>query len=175
MDWLDFKEFIKDSFVYILIFIVTVFIVIYIFSLTQVVGLSMNPTLENGDVTIVLKSHYRVFDIKRFDVVSFNYEDTKHLVKRIVGLPGEHVLYENGNLFINGELVVESFEKEGTVAYFDLSEKNYNQIPEDYYFVMGDNRADSLDSRTIGLIEKEEINGKIVFRLFPFHKIKLVK
>ncbi len=175
MDWLDFKEFIKDSFVYIIIFIVTLLIVLYVFSLTQVLGSSMQPTLDNRDITVVLKIHYRLFSVKRFDVVSFNYNDKNHLVKRVIGLPGEHIKYENGRLYIDDKLVEEDFMTEGEILFFDLQNLGYEQIPENHYFVLGDNRDNSLDSRTIGLVEKSNINGKIVMRLFPFHKIQLVR
>lgn len=173
MDWLDIKEFIKDSFVYILIFIVVLLIVIYLVSFTQVIGPSMSNTLNDKDITIVFKANYKIFEVSRGDIISFKYKDTKYLIKRVIGLPGDQIEYIDGKLYINDNL----YEEE----YIDVNKNKtdfnmlYEIIPDNEYFVLGDNRDNSLDSRKIGFIKKDDIIGKIVFRIFPFNGIKYIK
>ncbi len=90
-------------------------------------------------------------------------------MKRVIGLPGETVAYINNKLLINGEVVEETFLPENIKTKdFDLTNIGYTIIPSGYYFVVGDNRGDSLDSRYIGLIPKKSIEGTVSFRLFPF-------
>jgi signal peptidase I len=173
MDWLDFKEFIKDSFVYIATFAVVILILVYIVSLTQVVGPSMDKTLGDGDITVVSKIHYLIFKIKRGDIISFKYDDTKYLIKRIIGLPGDKIEYKEGQLYVNDELSEESYIYDNPDKTNVLT-KDFGIVPDDYYFVLGDNRDDSLDSRFIGNVPKEDIIGKIIFRLFPFHRMKII-
>ena len=100
-------------------------------------------------------------------IVVFNYNNSK-LVKRIIGLPGEYVEYKDNQLYINNEKI--EFELDAYTYDFELSELGYKQIPEDYYLVLGDNRTNSLDSRRIGLISKEDILGTTTFTIFPFNK-----
>ena len=174
MDWLSIRELLKDSLKLILIVFVILFLMIYIVSVTQVVGSSMSPTLSDGEVLILNKFNYRIFDVKRGDIISLDYEDTKYLIKRIIGLPGETVEIKNNELYINNTLYEEDYLPDDLVyPDFSLSDLGYSVIPDDMYLVLGDNREDSLDSREIGLIKKEEINGKIVFRLWPINKISI--
>lgn len=173
MDWLDIKEFIKDSFIYILIFIFVLLIVIYLISFSEVVGPSMSNTLNDKDITLVFKANYEIFDVKRGDIVSFKYKDTKYLIKRVIGLPGDQIEYIDGKLYINDILYKEKYIDNNK----NKSDLNmlYEIIPDNEYFVLGDNRDNSLDSRKIGFIKKEDIIGKIVFRIFPFNGIKIIK
>ncbi len=174
MDWLSIRELLKDSLKLILIVFVILFLMIYIVSVTQVVGSSMSPTLSDGEVLILNKFNYRIFDVKRGDIISLDYEDTKYLIKRIIGLPGETVEIKNNELYINNTLYEEDYLPDDLVyPDFSLSDLGYSVIPDDMYLVLGDNREDSLDSREIGLIKKEEINGKIIFRLWPINKISI--
>lgn len=174
MDWLDFKEFVKDSFIYIATFAVVLLIFIYVFGFTAIVGPSMEPTLEAKNITVLSKSHYQFFEVKRGDIIAFEYNGMRNLVKRVIGLPGETVEFKDNVLYINGQEVKEPYIKNEVTKDYVLK-KPSNVIPEDMYFVVGDNRDDSLDSRIIGLIAKKDISGKIVMRLFPFSEIKLVK
>lgn len=137
----------------------------------------MAPTFENGNILILDKISYRFSDIKRNDVVSLYYADTKYLIKRVIGLPGEKVEYRNGELYINDLLVEEGFLTDVYTDDFSLRDLGYNTIPEDMYFVVGDNRGDSLDSRDpdVGLIPKEDIIGKVRIRLWPINQIKIAK
>lgn len=172
MDWLSIREFIIDFVKLIIVIIIILFLMIYVVSVTQVVGNSMNSTLENGDVLILNKFKYRFTDIKRGDIISLEYADTKYLIKRVIGLPGDSISIRDNTLYINGELYVEHYLNEG-LEYddFELSSLGYTTIPDNMYLVLGDNREDSLDSREIGLIKKENIIGKVSFRIWPLNKL----
>ena len=177
MDWLEIKEFFKDAFKYIVIIIIVLVIAIYVISLQQVVGPSMSPTLKNNDVVILDKATYRFGKIKRNDIVALYYADTKFLIKRVVGLPGESISFKNGNLYINGVLKEEKYLQNVKTEDFDLTELGYTNIPKNMYLVLGDNRGDSMDSRDkkVGLIKKEDIIGKVRLRIWPLNKLKIVK
>lgn len=172
MDWLSIREFIIDFVKLIIVIVVILFLMIYVVSITQVVGNSMHSTLENGEVLILNKFKYRFMDIERGDIISLQYADTKYLIKRVIGLPGDSVSIRDNTLYINGELYVESYLDEGLVYDdFELSSLGYDTIPDDMYLVLGDNREDSLDSREIGLIRRDDIIGKVSFRIWPLNKL----
>lgn len=174
MDWLSIRELIIDSLKLIIVIIIILFLMLYVVSVTQVVGSSMSPTLKDEEVLILNKFQYRFFDIKRGDIVSLDYEDTKYLIKRIIGLPGETVKIVNNQLYINDKIYEEEYlANDLNYDDFSLTDLGYSKIPEDMYLVLGDNRENSLDSREIGLIKKEDINGKISLRIWPLNKIKL--
>lgn len=172
MDWLSIREFIIDFVKLIVVIIVILFLMIYVVSVTQVVGSSMSSTLESGDVLILNKFKYRFMDVERGDIISLEYADTKYLIKRVIGMPGDTVSIKDNTLYINGEIYIENYLDEGLVYDdFELSSLGFNRIPEDMYLVLGDNREDSLDSREIGLINKDEIIGKVSFRIWPLNKL----
>lgn len=175
MDTRDIKEFLKDMIKYLAIIVIILFIAIYVVGLQQVVGPSMSPTLSNNDVLILDKLVYRFKDIEREDIVALYYEDSKFLIKRVIGLPGEYIEYKNNELYINGEKYNEEFLKDVQTKDFSLNNINYTTIPDDMYLVLGDNRENSMDSRNIkvGLIKKENIIGKVRFRIWPINKIKV--
>lgn len=177
MDWLDIKEFIKDTFKYIIVIVVVLVLAIYVVSLQQVVGPSMSDTLNNNDIVLLDKISYRFTDIKRGDVVSLYYADTKYLIKRVIGLPGEYVEFQDNKLYIDNKYMDEDYVEDVITDDFSLSELGYDEIPEDMYLVLGDNREDSLDSRdaSVGLIPKEDIIGKVRIRIWPLNKIGIVK
>ena len=172
MAWLSIKEFIIDLIKLLVVVVVILFLMIYIVSVTQVVGNSMYSTLKDGDVLILNKFKYRFFDIKRGDIISLENDDTKYLIKRVIGLPGDSISIKDNTLYINGEVYIENYLEEGLVYDdFELSSLGYQVIPDDMYFVLGDNRADSVDSREIGLVSKDDIIGKISFRIWPLNKL----
>ncbi len=176
MDLRGIKEFLKDAFKYIITIVIVLVIIIYGFTFQQIVGSSMYPTYKNEEVVILKKYYYKIFDIKRFDVVSLRYNDTKYLIKRVIGLPGDKIEYKNNILYIDGKVVEENFLASSVVTRdFNLSELGYTTIPENMYFVLGDNRSDSLDSMDFGLVKKENIIGKVNLRIWPLNKIKYVK
>lgn len=178
MDWLEIKEFFKDTFKY-LIFIVAILIVaIYVVGLQQVVGSSMYPNFKNNDILILDKISYKFIDIKRGDIVSLYYADTKYLIKRVVGMPGETIEFINNTLYINGTKFEEEYLDASVITdNFSLKQLGYDRIPDDMYLVLGDNRGDSLDSRDsrLGLVDKKDIIGKVRVRIWPLNKISWIK
>ena len=177
MDFRDIKEFLKDSFGFIVIILVVLLANIYVISFEQVQGPSMQENLYTGDIVILNKILFKFRDIKRCDVVSLE-QDSKHMVKRVIGLPGEHIEFKDNYLYINGQKYEEPYLKEGTVTKdFKIEDLKGNPsiIPEDMYFVVGDNRMDSMDSRDFGFVKKSDIKGKVSIRIWPLGGIKLVK
>ena len=166
------KKIIKELYPYVIIVISVILFRTFIATPVRVDGNSMNDTLNNNDILILNKLDKTY---ERFDIVVINVNGSK-LVKRIIGMPGENISYKDNEIYINGE----KFEDIETSRTTDFSlEELYsiNKIPEDYYFVMGDNRNNSLDSRDyrVGLIKKEDISGITIFRLFPFNKLGTIK
>lgn len=139
---------------------------------TRVEGISMEGTLDNNDYLLINKFIYQLREPKRFDIIVFPYEYNVFYIKRIIGLPGETVQIKNGSIYINGEKLEENYGKEeideGGTAAEPIT------LGQDEYFVLGDNRNHSLDSRepTIGIIPREKIIGKAWMRIFPFQKIQ---
>ena len=167
-------KFLKDIFPYVLIIILVVLIRTFIVTPAQVDGSSMKPTLNDNNLVILNKLDYRLNDIKRFDVVVVDIK-TEKIIKRVIGLPGDTVSYKNKTLYINGKKVEENFTHTNDTRDFKLGDSGYQKIPGDKYFVVGDNRNNSMDSRIIGLVDKEQILGSVSFRFFPFNKIGKVK
>ena len=176
MDFREIKEFIKDTSVYIFIALAVLIIMIYVASLQQVVGPSMSTTLNENDIIIVDKLSYRFTEPKRFDIISFEYAETKYLIKRIIGLPGESVRYEDGVLYINGEPFEDKKLLNEITDDFNITKLGFDVIPDNMYLVLGDNRVNSLDSRSdkVGLIEKNDIIGKALIRIWPLNGIKFI-
>lgn len=158
---------------YVIIFLVVVLIRVFIITPVRVTGSSMHPYLKDGEI-LMLEKYDRNF--KRYDIVVANAANTQ-IIKRIIGLPGEKIKYEDCKLYINDELV-DDYVKECITGDFKLEDiYGYLVIPQDYYFVMGDNRKQSSDSRDvrIGLIKKDKIEGKAIFRIIPFSRFGNLK
>ena len=137
----------------------------------QIYGTSMTPLLSEGDVVVSLKTR----NIQRGDVVSFYYSN-RILVKRVIGLPLDKIsMDEDGNVYVNGKYLEEPYLLEKALGECDI-EFPY-QVPELSYFVIGDHRETSVDSRTsaVGCVSQDEIVGKIVFTVWPFKRIGRVK
>lgn len=152
-------------------------IVHYVGERTEVRGESMYPALNDGDNLIVDKISYRFSDPKRFDVVvfPFQYQEDTFYIKRIIGLPGETVQIYEGDIYINGKILNESYGN-AKIENGGLASKAIT-LGEDEYFVLGDNRNNSADSRepSVGNISKSDIIGKAWMRIWPLNDIGFLK
>ncbi len=154
----------------ILAFLVTTFVA----HNTSVEGNSMEPSLSNGDQVIVEKVSYYFHDPERFDVVVFPFNDDTNFIKRVVGLPGEVVQIVDGEILINGVPLLENF---GLEEMEDPGiAKDEIVLGEDEYFILGDNRNSSMDSRKeeVGPIKRSQIEGRAWFRFYPFKDFSVI-
>ena len=158
-----------------IVLILSWLIVTFVGVRTVVDGQSMEPTLQDGNNLIVDKLSYRFRDPKRYEIIVFpyKYEENTYYIKRIIGLPGETVEIRNGSIYINGS--EEPLEDVETKEPMEGSFGPYT-VPEDCYFVMGDNRNNSRDSRywEHTFVTRDEILGKAVFRYWPLNKMKFL-
>ena len=171
------KEILSWVFYIAFVLVLTWVIITFVGQRTRVDGRSMMNTLHDGDNLIVEKLSYRFSDPKRFDIIVFPPTGKKeYYIKRIIGLPGETVqIDENGNIYINGELLEENYGAEtiqnpGRAA-------NPITLGDDEYFVMGDNRINSKDSRSeeVGNVKRSQIIGRAWLRIWPLNKFGLLK
>ena len=153
----------KELLPYIIIIIVVIIIRTFIFTPVVVNGPSMMDTLHNGDVMILDKIGMKLGGIKRFDIVVIQTGKTK-IIKRVIGMPGETISYHDNKLYINGKEVSDNHSNEITYDFEEV------KIPDGEYYVLGDNRTDSVDSRILGTIPKNEILGHATFIIYPFNR-----
>lgn len=154
---------IKELIPYLVIILVVISIRTFIVTPIVVQGESMVPTLLGNEVMILKKYDQ---DYERFDIVVVNKSvEGDNLIKRVIGLPGETIKYRNDNLYINGKIIEDGY------AYGDTGNFREITLGNDEYFLMGDNREISKDSRILGVIKKEEIEGTVGIVLYPFNKI----
>jgi signal peptidase I len=155
-------------------------IVLYLFIMTphEVVGHSMHPTYQNGEFLMANKISYRFTEPQRGDVVIFQYSDTQDFIKRIIGIGGDQIMIKDGKIYINGQILDESSYLDSSVITNGASYLHEGQtitIPLTQYFVCGDNRQNSSDSREFGPIEESQIKGKAWIVYFPFTQFRLVQ
>ncbi len=174
------KEMIS-TLVYLLgVLCLTWLVITFIGQRTEVDGSSMEPMLSNGDNLIVDKISYRFRDPQRYDIIvfPFKYQENTFYIKRIIGLPGETVqIDEQGTIYINGEVLPENYGREIIRAETVGIAANPIILGEDEYFVMGDNRNCSMDSRTeiVGNIKRKDIIGRAWIRIWPLNKLGILK
>lgn len=156
---------------------------VFLFTPIVVEGVSMMPTLADGDKMIVNKIGYSIGEPKRFDIIVFHAPEQKDYIKRIIGLPGDEVAYENDVLYINGEAFEEPYldqYKQEAMELpltddFVLEDKiQATVVPEGHVFVLGDNRRKSKDSRHIGAVPMEEVIGKTKLVFWPMKNFGFV-
>ena len=156
---------------------ITFLIIHYVGQRTYVSGSSMENTLSDGDNLIVDKITYRFSDPKRYDIIVFpyQYEENTYFIKRIIGLPGETVQIVDGTIYIDGEALQESYGRE-VMKNSGLAADPVT-LGEDEYFVLGDNRNDSTDSRdpSVGKIPRDRIIGRAWVRIWPLSKIGILR
>lgn len=161
-----------------LVILAAYLIVTFVGQRTEVNGSSMENTLDNGDNLIVDKISYRLGSPKRFDVVVFPYPQnpSTYFIKRVIGLPGETVQIDSsGKIYINGQVLEENFGRE-VISNPGLAQEPI-KLGEDQYFVLGDNRNNSMDSRDsrVGLISGKSMVGKAFLRIWPLNKFGPVR
>ena len=156
---------------------VTFLIITFVGQRTHVSGESMENTLDDGDQLIVDKITYRFQDPERFDIIvfPFHYKENTYYIKRIIGLPGETVQIADGAIYIDGEVLQESYGREVMQDPGIAAEPI--TLGEDEYFVLGDNRNQSSDSRdpSVGLIHRDEIIGRAWLRIWPLDSFGILK
>ena len=172
------REILSTSLYLLVVLCITYLVIHFVGQRTQVSGSSMEPKLSNNDNLIVDKITYRFKDPERYDIIvfPFEYEDNTYYIKRIIGLPGETVYIDNeGNIYINDTVLEEPYGreviKEPGRAYEPI------KLGDDEYFVMGDNRNNSTDSRdpSVGNVKKDRIIGRAWLRIWPFNRFGFIK
>ena len=158
--------------VYALIIVaaIAVLIATLVLPVLQISGTSMEPTLNNGEIVVLVKTS----KLERGDLCGFSYSN-KILIKRVIGLPGDIIEIDTeGTVYINGAAIDEPYTKDKSLGECDL-EFPYT-VPENEYFLMGDQRESSIDSRStvIGCIERDQILGKLFFRIWPFSEFSFL-
>lgn len=168
--WLISKWWHRSIIAVVLSFLIVIIMRLWLFIPSQIIGQSMEPTLHPND-TVVFAT---IGELNRFDIVLFKDAGQQTYIKRIIGLPGEKIDYKDGILYIDDQAV----DEDSATGIPDISEDTANfvmsslgddsVIPENHYFVLGDNRSASNDSRMFGFVPKETIIGKAFFRVMPF-------
>ena len=161
----------------LVIVLLTWVIVTFVGQRTKVVGHSMEPTLSDGDNLIVDKLSYRFRDPERYDIIVFPYQhaENTYYIKRIIGLPGETVQVIDGYMYINGKKLDEHYGAEVMEDPGIAAEPI--KLGDDEYFVLGDNRNHSSDSRvtSVGVLTRDMLIGRAWVRIYPFNKIGVIK
>lgn len=164
-EWYDFVETIL--FAFILAFLIKSFIL----QISYIPTGSMIPTLNDGEAVLVVRIPYYFREPERGEIIVFKYplDTSKEYVKRLIGLPGDTIEIKQGNVYVNGKLLEENYVKR-------KSDDNYGpiKVPKDSYFVLGDNRPVSVDSRYWGFVPKKNLVGKAILLLWPPQRIQIV-
>ncbi len=149
---------------------ISAFIIIFLYQPVKVEGTSMMPGLEDQERIFVNKFVYRWEPIERGDIVVFRYprDTTKSYIKRVIGVAGDHIRIENGQVYVNGEALDEDYVPSD---YVDARSYGEIVVPTNSYFVLGDHRSMSNDSRDFGTVNERYIYGKAVFGYWPMEKL----
>ena len=153
---------IKEIIPYVIVIILVLLFKKFLYTPIRVNGESMMKTLHDGDIMILNIIDYKVHGVKRFDIVVVD-EGDELIIKRVIGLPGDTVEYKNNKLYINGKKVNDKYASRETEDFSVL-------VPKNEYFVLGDNRTNSLDSRAFGTFSSKKIKGKTSMIVFPFSR-----
>lgn len=176
------KQKLKQYFKYIVLnilaaAIVSILLINYVASAYRIRGHSMNSVLRDQERIIISKISLTLGDIHRFDIVVLSKpnEPDKSIIKRIIGLPGETIEIKKGDVYINNKKLKQPFLKRKKNFTYRVDTMRPLVIPEDHYFVMGDNRTVSQDSRYFGPVPRKYIYGKTLFRYWPLSRMGKIK
>jgi signal peptidase I len=152
---------------------VSVFIILFLYQPVRVEGTSMVPMLQDQDRLFINKLAYHVGEVKPLDVVVFHYprDVTKSYIKRVIALPGDQLRIDHGRVYVNGKLLAEPYVP---ARFTDERSQPEMTVPADEYFVMGDHRSISSDSRDFGPVDRSLIYGKASFVYWPFDQAGVV-
>ena len=169
--WFDVRVWARDIVISVAIAAV---VIVFLYQPVKVEGTSMLPWLEDQERIFVNKFVYRFGDIQRGDIVVFRFplDPSKSYIKRVVGLPGDIVEIKEGVLHVNREMVPEPYVEP---RYRDRSGYPASRVPDGHYFVLGDHRDTSNDSRTWGTVERGFIAGKAVFAYWPIERFGVLE
>lgn len=170
------KELIEWGITILIAAVIVIVVRTFLFDSFKVDGHSMDPTFKDGDRVIVNKIQDRFTDYENGDLIVFRSEEGPPYVKRIIGIPGDTVTMEEKLVYVNDEPINETYVYYTNDSYMDnftLEDLGVDaeEIPEDNYLVLGDNRPLSRDSRDFGLIERESIIGEVQLRFWPLNKM----
>ncbi|AVQ34320.1 signal peptidase I [Staphylococcus muscae] len=164
--------------------VISLVITQFVASVYKVSGLSMYPTFNDQDRVIVSKISNQLNQIDHGDVIVFHKDANTNYIKRVIGKPGDHIVYKHDQLYVNGKRIEEPYLEEnkshkvGKTLTENFSTRSLvgsngqDNIPKDKYLVLGDNRQNSIDSRSteLGLISKQQVVGKVIIRFWPFNQ-----
>ena len=161
-------EWIKSILIAVILAVLIRFFVLEVF---LVDGSSMLPTLRDRERLIVNKFQYQFQEPKAGDVLIFSFSEDRDFIKRVIGLPGDEIMVEEGEIFVNGLFFSEDYIAESTNGHYGPV-----TVPDGYYFVMGDNRNNSMDSRdpAVGFVSGEKIKGKAFLVFWPLQNMRLI-
>ena len=172
------REILGWIFYIIVILVLTYVIITYVGQRTSVSGSSMETTLSDGDQLLVDKLSYRFQAPKRFDIIVFpyQYEENVYYIKRIIGLPGETVQVKDGYVYINGEKLESDIYGKEVMQSTGIAAEPIT-LGDDEYFVLGDNRNNSSDSRdpSVGILKRKDLLGRAWVRIYPFDKVGVIR
>ena len=153
---------------------ISAFIIVFLYQPVRVEGTSMLPMLEDQDRLFINKMAYKIGEIHRGDVVVFLYphDHTKSYIKRVIALPGDDLRIDRGQVYVNGKALTENYVP---VRFEDDRSQPESTIPQNEYFVMGDHRSISSDSRDFGPVERDLIYGKAAFVYWPMDQAGVVR
>jgi signal peptidase I len=153
---------------------ISAFIIIFLYQPVKVEGTSMMPSLEDQERIFVNKFVYRLEPIERGDIVVFRYprDPSKSYIKRVIAMAGDHIRIEGGQVYVNGEALIEGYVPN---EYADSRSYPDTVVPPNSYFVLGDHRSMSNDSRDFGSVNQSFIYGKAVFGYWPMEKLGRVR
>ena len=167
----EFRGWAKDI---LLAVVIAILMVVFLYQPVKVEGTSMQPELVDQERIFVNKFVYHFEEIHRGDIVVFWYpkDPSKSFIKRVIGIPGDVVSIKNGRVYVNAQLLEERYVPR---SYQDLDSFPTMRVKEDHYYVLGDHRNASNDSRSWGLVPRKYIYGKAVFRYWPMEKAGFIE